>query len=1179
MREEELVKKLEGIELPKADLKGHQRQLRAALLAAGSRHERSRTAIARLLISMMRASLGVVSAYWALPQRTRRLAALCVSAIVVIVIVLAATPFLEGQSRIAEAAEIAYRSPEVREALGGEYGRVIRVIEEGDTSVVILRRADDYTGSGDVVVASVDMTKRAVISATIVSVSVTPSARSDWHALVRKLSCDGSDTVLLSTPLELRAISNGTLLWSVMLAGRPEAVIDDVTGDGIMDVAVCLGKAVECRDGSTGDRVWRFECGARRVFLNGVGWGGEDPYIWGVEVLGIGNRQSLCVHTDWQVCCLDPRDGRELWQFPSSEMVTAMAAVPDMDGDGADELLIGTSRGDLYLVGGSEGAVRWKKGIGAEWLENGEPQHGGILAIEVTDGPPSEAVLGVGDGRVCLIDLERGRIKWENQVTYRELANRVEVCWVPDVTGDALPDILVNKGYLREDIGAPGMDGVGAADRSLRSLVLLSGLDGRQVWASQMHSTDLVISIVNGQPVALELHPQLGVRMVNLRDGHTETCVATPPLHGTPAKLRLLSDGGYMLFAEDGSLTALSSDGDVRWDYSRLSSAAVVTGRFSADAVPDFLVLGTVAGEDGVKQVSVLDGVTREEIWHRDVTRMDPSAAGGLHGVQAVDDLTGDGIDDIVGWADRTVFRLNGADGSLGRLAIGGTIISMRPIHVDSEVTGIIAASTEGLVVMDGDGSRLWESAFVDWSKSTFEAVEIVNDLNEDGVSDLVLSFADCILVATSRGVRPLSFAVFRSFPADDNTSIILKELTNDIDGDGSQEIACLQYDRGASAEGGVLLVFSPATGRVWHRWDMPVTVNLACADFNGDGFQDTLLHRRGEFREANTGPYYGQVYVQTWLEVRSGKDDSILWAHSFDEDRWHADSEKMPAVPVGDLSGDGIEDLAVSSVVVLSSGFGIATDSTGMTETRFLHETHISVYQVADGALLREIVVPQAQRDSQVASEESRSGRFTPVSGPGDDLRLAGDLNGDGWREIAVLASYLPMGGHCLALVDLRNEEVLGYSAALNTLDFFEVNELYTVGFTSQGSVCLVKFSNGLRVTCPSEGDTVGSRVRIAWECAAESSFTSVFVDGYENAQTRGNEVILPLAPGQHEVVVRSVDQYGTVTYATVRFRAEETPWTLILACPAVIGLFLAYFAARWARVVHNRAARRVAS
>ncbi len=367
----------------------------------------------------------------------------------------------------------------------------------------------------------------------------------------------------MSTDLELRAISNGALLWSAMSAGEPEAVISDVTGDGSMDLVVSTGPSVRCYDGVTGEGVWRFECGQRRVFENGVGWGGEDLRICGVEVLGSGDSQIISVHTDWQVFCVNARNGESLWQFRSSERVRTTAAVPDRDGDGTDELLIGTYEGNLYLVGGSAGKTAWKRDIGAEWVENGELQHGGIVAIEVMDDQGCEAVIGIGDGRVCLIELGRGDIRWERQITYRELSNSVEVWRVPDVTGDDLPDVLVNKGYVKEAVETlTSPDGVGLMITPLRKVVLLSGIDGSEVWTSQMYTASSAIAIINGQPVALELHPQLGLRIVSLKDGQTETSLAIPPLSGIAEKVEVMSDGSYLLFTEDGSLAALSPAGE-----------------------------------------------------------------------------------------------------------------------------------------------------------------------------------------------------------------------------------------------------------------------------------------------------------------------------------------------------------------------------------------------------------------------------------------------------------------------------------------------------------------------------------------------------------------------------------------------------------------------------------------
>jgi hypothetical protein len=354
----------------------------------------------------------------------------------------------------------------------------------------------------------------------------------------------------------------------------------------------------------------------------------------------------------------------------------------------------------------------------------------------------------------------------------------------------------------------------------------------------------------------------------------------------------------------------------------------------------------------------------------------------------------------------------------------------------------------------------------------------------------------------------------------------------------------------------------------------MPVTVDLACADFNGDHFTDSLVHRQGP-KPQNTmqDPYDRRNYSQTKLDVHSGQDNSVLWSFTFDADWWNAGSEKMPAAPVGDVTGDGVEDLAVSSVVTIVGGWN----------SRPPHETHVWVYDVVHNSPVKQVVLPPAQKTSEIRTDEGRYGSHQPVSGPGDALRLAGDLNGDGHRELAVLAGYLTgyqsWAGHSLALVDVYGGRVLRYCSRLTNLDFFETGEDYTLGFASGGSVYLMKLSSELQVVSPSGGSTVGSSARIAWQGAGDSSSASVFVDGYENARTRGNEVTLLLTPGEHEVVVRSTDEFGIVTYAAVDFRVREFPWVSILAAMSVVALLVLYFSARGIRVISNRRAQKETS
>jgi hypothetical protein len=986
-------------------------------------------------------------------------------------------------------------------------------------------------------------------------------------ALVGRLTENGSDVIFLATDDGLYAVSNGRLQWW-QPGVRSLALIDDVTGDGARDLVASRGSSIFCYDGVTGESWWRFECGQRRVFVSGLGWGGVDLDVEGIQVLGSGASQIISARSDCYVFGMNALNGEQVWRFRASDRLSAMAVVPDGDGDGTDEFVVGTHEGSLYLVNGGTGEAEWKKKVGEEWLEQGRVRYGSIGSIASVDAQGNSVVIGTRDGRVCVVDLRGGDLEWENRVVDREARGSVGVQVVPDVTGDGLPELLV----IRPN---------GGSSSTPKDIVLLSGADGSEVWTSQMYTTGSAIGSADGQPVLLEPHPQSDIRIISLKDASVMRSLNVVTLDGETPQIRQMSDGGYLVFSNGSDLAGISADGAVQWLYPRVSNTLVRQGQFTSDAIPDLLVCGesTQPADQtiSVRLVSVLDGATQKEVWRYEVPWADFATLGGLSSVQLAGDLTGDGIQDVVAYRGSTVFRFSGADGSLAQFDIGESVTYLRSMKLGANATGILVGTEKGLVILDKDGNRLWESAYTDWSGAEVGVVRVLNDLNQDGIDDLVMLFADRILVAKSAGADQLTFETHRSFPAGDNKTLELKEITNDIDGDGVQEIAYFEHDKDKSAETGVLQVVSPVSGKVWHQWNMPVTVDLACADFNGDGFRDSLVYHLGPKAQTTIWSTSSRPdFAQTKLEVYSGKDGSVLWNHTFDEDRWNTGSEKMPAAPVGDITGDGIEDLAVSSVTALEDSGGIPTNSAGVTESRFLHETHVSVYDIANGTLVKEVVLPPVQKDSNVASDEGHYGYFEPVSGPGDAMRLAGDLNRDGRQELAALAGYLPTGLHCLALVDLYNERVLGYSALLNTLDFFETGGDYTLGFTAESSVYLAKVSNELQVTRPSEGATVGSRARIAWEGRTDSSSASVFVDGYENAQTSRNEVTLLLTPGEHEVVIRSVDEFGIVTYATVHLKVAGSPWISILAGAAVMALLLLYFAARCVRVMRNRRAQR---
>ncbi len=120
MKEEELIKKLEGVELPRTQLESHRRRLRMAVLNAGhllnEQPEATPLARARSRVSggmdTMRRGLVARQPVW-------KTAVVCISAVALITGLAIALPLLTGQSPEELAASIARNSPEVQAALVG----------------------------------------------------------------------------------------------------------------------------------------------------------------------------------------------------------------------------------------------------------------------------------------------------------------------------------------------------------------------------------------------------------------------------------------------------------------------------------------------------------------------------------------------------------------------------------------------------------------------------------------------------------------------------------------------------------------------------------------------------------------------------------------------------------------------------------------------------------------------------------------------------------------------------------------------------------------------------------------------------------------------------------------------------------------------------------------------------
>ena len=154
MKEEELIKKLESVELPEIELQSHRRRLRMALLNAGYLQRQREVTIWSL--AKLKGVKDIMTRSLVLRQPVWRTALAGVLAIALIVGLAIALPSLTGQSSEALAADIAENSPQVWAALGG-----------GEVTVKVIKLVDDKgtvlcIGELGIVTAEVDLKTKGV---------------------------------------------------------------------------------------------------------------------------------------------------------------------------------------------------------------------------------------------------------------------------------------------------------------------------------------------------------------------------------------------------------------------------------------------------------------------------------------------------------------------------------------------------------------------------------------------------------------------------------------------------------------------------------------------------------------------------------------------------------------------------------------------------------------------------------------------------------------------------------------------------------------------------------------------------------------------------------------------------------------------------------------------------------
>ena len=515
---------------------------------------------------------------------------------------------------------------------------------------------------------------------------------------IRVAQLRGESVVLIGTSKGLYIVAEGGGIQRYI--STPGSVSDismlnDTTGDGQQEIVVAVDDTnfpnIRCYDGYSGKKIWQFSP-KQAAFLEDLLWTDIQTSTFDVETINDVNAdgyQDIAATSGYYLYLLNGQTGEQIWRFKADDNLWQVRVVPDVDGDGKQDLVIGAQTGSIYVVSGAKGNLIWEEKLAEECTVFDDGGNKWVIDRSIWDIVPikvngrEKVIVGSEDGKVRLIDLKDKTCAWETvplieyssslQYQYYQQKNNLptgpgdsnffnlRVSMVDDVSGDGIGEILAST-YVGQKSGTGNQGYAGTS-----GLFLIDSASGEVIWKKPGLDLENMASVetahLDGKQVILLPQEKSGstakAEAVSIQDGEaTETLeITSTSSTGTSEYwVKEFGDGSFILVSDYEDLLCVSSQGEVLWHYPRINDVAVEKGDFTGDATQDLFVwskqqIGNWGDGVGARILYVIDGATREKAWSYEIPYEELSTIEGIAGIQVSPDINGDGKQDIVGFA------------------------------------------------------------------------------------------------------------------------------------------------------------------------------------------------------------------------------------------------------------------------------------------------------------------------------------------------------------------------------------------------------------------------------------------------------------------------------------------------------------------------------------------------
>jgi outer membrane protein assembly factor BamB len=364
------------------------------------------------------------------------------------------------------------------------------------------------------------------------------------------------------------------------------------------------------------------------------------------DIDGDGIQDVFMGSADYLVYCLSGsgiRQGEIIWSWNFGAPVWTVTSISDINGDGVDDCLAGCADNTIYCMSGKpvQGLteILWSHGV-----------DGDIYTIAVlndlNDDEIDDCVMGTNDDQVCCLDGASGKVLW----AYRDPAAGAirSVSAISDVDNDGLDDCLAGG----ENDKVLCLSGGGSGN-------------GHQIWFCETQSTMLSVRAIqdvngDGKPDCLAggeddyiycISGQAAGKNVPIwtyRTGSTVKSVSSIPDINQDGITDCLAGG------QDNNVYCVSGKtGKILWSF--ITPSSVLSVSSIADVNNSGMHDCLVGCEND--RIYCLEGKQGTEIWSYET-------GGAVNCVVAVADLNGNQIADVLGGStDSYVYALEGGDG------------------------------------------------------------------------------------------------------------------------------------------------------------------------------------------------------------------------------------------------------------------------------------------------------------------------------------------------------------------------------------------------------------------------------------------------------------------------------------------------------------------------------------